>query len=288
MMLPGQICRSGLQQLRHLLLWPLLLLAPLTSATELIELLTTPVQGALVIARTDPAASVALDGSHLPVTADGRFVFGFGRDANRQSLLHARTPDGREQSLLIQPAARQYAVERIDGLPPATVTPPPELSARISREAALVAAARRNTRRSDDWAMPFIWPAKGRISGVYGSQRVLNGEPRRPHFGVDVAAPVGTEVVAPAAGMVVLAEADLYYSGGTVIIDHGDGVTSTFLHLHAVEVSPGQQLDQGTRIGSIGATGRATGPHLDWRMNWRDQRVDPRLLLKPESWQQAP
>ena len=263
----------------------LLLVAQQAMAAELIALLNTPVQGALVIGRTDPAAIVSLDGTRLPLTADGRFVFGLGRNATKKSLLHARLPDGHEQSLLVQPKARQYAIERIDGLPPATVTPPPELSARISREARLVSAARASTRHSDDWAMPFIWPAEGRISGVYGSQRVLNGEPRRPHYGVDVAAPTGTEVVAPADGVVVLAEPDLYYSGGTIIIDHGDGVSSTFLHLDTVEVCVGQQLAQGTRIGSIGASGRATGPHLDWRMNWREQRVDPRLLLEPDAWQ---
>jgi len=265
----------------------MLLLAHQASAAELIELLNPPIQGALVIGRTDPAADVSLDGKRLPLAADGRFVFGFGRDADQQSLLHARLPDGREQSLLVKPEARQYAIERINGLPPATVTPPPEVRARITREASLVAAARRHSRRSDDWAMRFVWPAEGRISGVYGSQRVLNGEPKRPHYGVDVAAATGTPVIAPAGGVVVLAEADLYYSGGTIIIDHGDGVSSTFLHLQSVEVELGQQLAQGTRIGSIGATGRATGPHLDWRMNWRDQRVDPRLLLEPDAWQRS-
>jgi murein DD-endopeptidase MepM/ murein hydrolase activator NlpD len=265
----------------------MLLIAHQASASELIELLNTPVQGALVIGRSDPAANVSLNGTRLPLAADGRFVFGFGRDADQQSLLHARLPDGREQSLVIQPEARQYAIERINGLPPATVTPPPEVRARISREASLVAAARRNSRRSDDWAMRFVWPAEGRISGVYGSQRVLNGEAKRPHYGVDVAAATGTPVVAPADGVVVLAEADLYYSGGTIIIDHGVGVSSTFLHLQSVEVEVDQQIPQGTRIGSIGATGRATGPHLDWRMNWRDQRVDPRLLLEPDAWQRS-
>ena len=268
----------------------LLLLAtslPVQAESELITLLNTPLQGALMIGRTDPAANVALDGERLPVNADGLFVFGFGRDAQQAQLLHARLADGREQSLLVRPKPRQYAIERIDGLPPASVTPPPEVSARISREASQVAAARNRSRRSSDWAKPFIWPAEGRISGVYGSQRVLNGKPKRPHYGIDLAAPVGSAVVAPAAGVVVLAEDDLYYSGGTIIIDHGDGVSSTFLHLHSVDVALEQPVEQGDHIGSIGATGRATGPHLDWRMNWRDQRVDPRLLLEPDNWQPA-
>ncbi len=253
--------------------------------TALIELLNPPVQGALVIGRTDPSATVAWNGQRLPVTTDGHFVFGLGRDAAQAGLLHVRTRAGREQSMLVQPLLRQYSIERIDGLPPASVTPPAQVSARISREAALVAAARARTRRSSDWNSGFIWPAQGRISGVYGSQRVLNGKPRRPHFGVDVAAPAGAPVVAPAAGVVVLAEDDLYYSGGTIIIDHGDGVSSTFLHLQTVEVAVDDQLAQGDRIGSVGATGRATGAHLDWRMNWYDQRVDPRLLLEPDAWQ---
>jgi len=260
---------------------------PVQAESELITLLNTPLQGALMIGRTDPAANVALDGERLPVNADGLFVFGFGRDAQQAQLLHARLADGREQSLLVRPKQRQYAIERIDGLPPASVTPPPEVSARISREASQVAAARNRSRRSSDWAKPFIWPAEGRISGVYGSQRVLNGIPKRPHYGIDLAAPVGSAVIAPAAGVVVLAEDDLFYSGGTIIIDHGDGVSSTFLHLHSVDVALEQPVEQGDHIGRIGATGRATGPHLDWRMNWRDQRVDPRLLLEPDNWQPA-
>lgn len=127
----------------------------------------------------------------------------------------------------------------------------------------------------------FIWPAKGRLSGFYGSQRVLNGDPKRPHYGVDVAAPTGTEVVAPADGVVRLAHPDLFFSGGTIIIDHGFGVNSTFLHLSSVDVEVGEPVKQGDFIGRIGATGRATGPHLDWRINWLNHRLDPQLLVPP-------
>jgi murein DD-endopeptidase MepM/ murein hydrolase activator NlpD len=284
------VISTRLQPLRQalLVLISMLLGMGIASADEaLIQLHNEPLQGALLFGTTSPGASLSLDGQLLQVDAEGRFVLGFGRDAKQTRLLHVRLKDGRQQQLVLQPRPRHYAIERIDGLPPATVNPPPEVSARISAEAQQVAIARAGSRRSSDWATPFIWPAKGRISGVYGSQRVLNGEPKRPHYGVDVAAAAGTPVVVPAPGLVVLAEADLYYSGGTIIIDHGDHVSSTFMHMQSLAVSTGQRLEQGAVIGTIGATGRATGAHLDWRMNWRNERVDPRLLLEPDAWQAA-
>ena len=127
----------------------------------------------------------------------------------------------------------------------------------------------------------FQWPVEGRISGVYGSQRILNGIPKRPHFGIDIAAPAGTPIRAPAVGLVTLAADDHYYTGGTVILDHGHGLTSAFLHLQEVRVAPGQTVAQGEVIGTLGATGRATGPHLDWRINWFDQRLDPAFFVPP-------
>ncbi len=245
------------------------------------------VQGGLLVGQTAANALVSLDGERLPLDDDGFFVVGFDRDADRQQLLSVRIPQQPTIERVLNPQARTYAIERVDGLPPATVTPPPEVSARISREAGLVAAARQRRDARSDWRQTFSMPASGRISGVYGSQRILNGEPRRPHYGLDIAAPEGTPINAPAAGIVTLAEPDLYYSGGTVIIDHGHGVSSTFLHLSAVDVQVGQQLEQGQHVGAIGATGRASGPHLDWRMNWRGQRIDPMLLLEPDNWQPA-
>ena len=127
----------------------------------------------------------------------------------------------------------------------------------------------------------FQWPAIGPISGVYGSQRIYNGTPRSPHYGVDVAVPTGTPVLAPSSGVVTLAEPDLFYSGGTIILDHGFRLSSSFLHLSKVHVAVGQEVKQGELIGEVGATGRATGPHLDWRMSWRNQRIDPQLLAPP-------
>jgi murein DD-endopeptidase MepM/ murein hydrolase activator NlpD len=165
------------------------------------------------------------------------------------------------------------------------VTPPPERLERIRRERKLVGAAKaRHLSRPDlllDALAGFEWPAVGPISGVYGSQRIYNGTPRSPHYGVDVAMPTGTPVYAPSAGVVTLAEPDLFYSGGTIILDHGFRLSSSFLHLSKLHVEVGQEVNQGDLIAEIGASGRATGAHLDWRMSWRDQRIDPQLLAPP-------
>jgi murein DD-endopeptidase MepM/ murein hydrolase activator NlpD len=176
---------------------------------------------------------------------------------------------------------REYKIQRIDGLPPKMVTPPEAVLARIRAENGRIAEARAVDRAEPLFESGFVWPALGPISGVFGSQRVLNGEPKRPHFGVDIAAPAGTPVTAPADGVVVIAHPDMYYTGGTVLIDHGHGLTSVYSHMKEVWVKEGARLRQGDAIGSIGATGRATGPHLDWRINWFDQRLDPALLVPP-------
>jgi murein DD-endopeptidase MepM/ murein hydrolase activator NlpD len=173
----------------------------------------------------------------------------------------------------------------VEGVPAKTVHPPKEQLERIRQEAALVRAARADRLDRPDLLNAvfagFIWPIEGPISGVYGSQRYYNGEPGRPHYGVDVAAPEGSVVHAPAAAVVTLAEADLFYSGGTIVLDHGYLLSSSFLHLSKVLVKVGDELKAGDIIGEVGSTGRATGPHLDWRMNWRDQRIDPQLLAPP-------
>ena len=243
-----------------------------------LELQGNAVQGGLIFGLAAPGSIVTLDDRELLVSDEGRFLFGFGRDDTGSVSLEVRAPGEDPVSRTLDIAPREYNIERVDGLPPATVTPPPEVLERTRREAALVAQARTRRHNRTHWATGFTWPAHGRLSGFYGSQRILNGEPRRPHFGVDVAAPTGTPVTAPAPGIVTLAEPDLYFSGGTLIIDHGQGLTSTFLHLSAVDVSVGDTVSTGDRIGAIGATGRATGPHLDWRMNWYNKRVDPQPL----------
>ncbi|WP_227546065.1 M23 family metallopeptidase [Marinobacter fonticola] len=238
-------------------------------------------QGSLVSGTVAPGSLVWLDDTPVRVSHDGRFALGFGRDAELEYALRVQSPDGTETLQILELEERTYAIQRIEGVPSRTVTPSDKHLARIRAEAEKVKQAR--TVVSDRLAFlgPYIWPARGRISGVYGSQRVYNGEPRRPHYGVDVAAPRGAPVVAPAAGTVTLAEPDLFFSGGTVILDHGFGVSSTFLHMDAVEVAVGQGVDQGEQIGKVGSTGRSTGPHLDWRMNWYDERVDPVSIAPP-------
>jgi len=252
--------------------------APMAQA---LELQGDPVQGGLIFGRTAPGATVTLDGREVMVSDEGRFVIGFGRDETGTAVLEISEPDATTQRRELTIAAREYDIERVDGLPPETVTPPPEVLERIRNDSAMVGQARARRDDRTDWVEGFSWPATGRLSGFYGSQRILNGEPRRPHFGVDVAAPEGTPVTAPAPGVVTLAHPDLYFSGGTIIIDHGQGLSSTFLHLSTVETEVGERVETGDLIGRIGATGRATGPHLDWRMNWLNKRVDPQPLAGP-------
>ena len=239
------------------------------------------IQGGLVRGLAPPGAQVRLDGRAVRVSAEGLFVIGFGRDAPRRARLEVRTPDGARQRLDLEITQRQYPTERIDGLPPKMVTPSAEALVRIREEAARIALVRQRDTGQVWFAGGFAWPVIGRISGVYGSQRILNGEPRRPHYGVDIAAPTGTPVAAPAAGVVALAEDDLYFTGGTVMIDHGHGLSSVFSHLSKVGVRVGQMVAQGEAIGALGATGRVTGPHLDWRVNWFTERLDPALLAGP-------
>jgi murein DD-endopeptidase MepM/ murein hydrolase activator NlpD len=233
-------------------------------------------QGGVVIGRVAPGTPVALDGKALRVSPEGLFVIGFDRDAPRTQTLRAGS-ETRELAI----ARREYRIQKVTGIPQRIMEPTPDDLARIEREQQLVTAARERDDARTDFAAGFAWPITGPISGVYGSQRFYNGEPSRPHFGVDVAAPVGATVRAPAPGLVTLAEGDLFYSGGIVIIDHGHQLSSSFLHLSKVLVKAGQQVARGDVIAEVGATGRATGPHLDWRMNWRDARVDPELLAGP-------
>ncbi|MHA7816295.1 MAG: M23 family metallopeptidase [Pseudohaliea sp.] len=240
-------------------------------------------QGGLLWGRAAPGSTVTLDGEALPVLPDGWFLAGFGRDAPATAELVVSGPEPCRRTLAV--AARAYQIQRVDGVPQHTVTPPPEQLERIRRERALVAAAKGRRIEEPAWlrqvAGAFAWPATGPISGVYGSQRVYNGTPGTPHYGVDVAAPAGTPVHAPADGLVTLAEPDLFYSGGTIIIDHGYGLSSSFLHLSEVGVAVGDEIRRGEVIGAIGASGRATGPHLDWRMAFHGRRIDPQRLVPP-------
>lgn len=237
------------------------------------------IQGGLIFGQAPPGSHVILDGEAVMITGEGRFVIGFDRDETgvRTLVIEAPGLPTQTEELAVQP--REYDIERVDGLPPRTVTPDPAAAERIRQEAAMVASARARRDSRADFVEPFAWPAKGRISGVYGSQRILNGEPRRPHYGLDIAAPTGTPVFAPADGVVTLAHEDMYFSGGTLILDHGHGLSSSFLHLSEILVEAGTPVQQGDLIARIGSSGRASGPHLDWRMNWLDRRVDPQRLV---------
>lgn len=252
-------------------------------AAECVQWSGNASQGGLIWGSVAPGSRVTLGGEALEVLADGTTFAGFGRDAPGAVELVVKGPGSCRETLKV--ASRTYNVQKIEGVPQRTVTPPPEQTERIARERALVGAAKgRKLSRPDllQGALAgFAWPTEGRISGVYGSQRVYNGHPRSPHYGVDVAVPTGTPVRAPTAGVVTLAEPDLFYSGGTVILDHGYRLSSSFLHLSKVSVTVGQEVRTGDVIGEVGATGRATGPHLDWRMSWRNQRIDPQLLAPP-------
>lgn len=239
-------------------------------------------QGGLLQGRVAPGASVEFEGVPVRVAEDGWFLVGFGRDEPSDAELLVTHPDGRRERLTLAVAPREYRIERIDGLPSEKVAPRDEGElARIDREARLVAAARTLDDPRTDFRSGFRWPVTGRISGVYGSQRILDGEPRQPHYGIDIAAPVGTRVRAPADGVVTLAEPDLFLSGGTLIVDHGHGLSSTFLHLSRILATRGERVLRGRTIAEVGATGRATGPHLDWRVNLFERRLDPALLVGP-------
>lgn len=255
--------------------------AGLPAAAAEVQLTGVFTQGGLVQGTAPGAVAVTLDGRDVPLAASGAFLFGLGPDAAAAAVLEVVFADGSREVRTLEISSRTWDVQRIDGLPAAQVTPPAEVLARIrSENAAIGAVRRRNT--AEPWAFDgFRWPLLGRITGVFGSRRILNGEPRQPHYGVDIAAPTGTPVGAAAPGVVALAEPDLYYTGGTVMVDHGYGVTSVYSHLSAVTVAVGDFVGAGDEVGHVGATGRVTGAHLDWRVNWFEVRLDPALLVPP-------
>jgi len=241
-------------------------------------------QGALVRAIVNPHAKVRVAGHTLRVGPRGEIVFGVGRDEQGPVTIDITERDGQRERVAIPVTPRDWPIERIEGVPPKTVEPPPEIAERIKREQARVVAARERDDAREDYAQAFAWPVDGRVSGRFGNQRiyVVDGKdvPKSPHSGMDIAVPQGTPVKAPAAGVVTFADPDLYLTGGTVLIDHGHGVSSNFLHLSRIDVKVGQRIAQGDVIGAAGMTGRATGPHVHWGMNWFDVRVDPLLLLE--------
>jgi murein DD-endopeptidase MepM/ murein hydrolase activator NlpD len=259
----------------------LFLLCAAPAVADDIELRGHFVQGGLVTGRATPGSRVTFEGRAMRVAADGTFLIGFGREAPPQARLVVQLPDGRTETRTLAVLSRSYDIQRIDGLPERQVSPAPEDLVRIREDQALVAQARARDTAEPFFQWGFVWPAIGPISGVYGSQRILNGEPRQPHYGVDVAAPVGTPIVAAAPGIVSLAHPDMFFTGKTVAIDHGHGLNSVYSHLATIAVADGEQVAQGQVIGTLGGTGRVTAPHLDWRVNLFDIRLDPALLVPP-------
>ena len=238
------------------------------------------VEGGLMIARTAPDNRVTLDDAAIPVAPDGLFIVGFHRDSDLPVTIGITKTDGTSQLTVLTPQQRSYQIQRIDGLQKNMVTPPENVIARIKSDQAAVAAARQTPAAAGDFWRGIDWPVTGRISGVFGSQRILNGQPRQPHYGIDIAVPKGTPVRAPASGLVTLVK-DLYFSGWTVIINHGLGLNSTFLHLDSTAISVGDTVQRGSIIGTVGSTGRSTGPHLDWRLDWQGRRIDASLAAGP-------
>lgn len=234
----------------------------------------------MVIGKVPPGSRVEYNGRVLRVTDYGTVVFGVGRDASDAVNVRVTPPGASARFERVNITPRDWPIERVDGVPPKTVSPPPAIARRISREQAQVSRARRTSTDDIGFAEHFVWPVKGRISGRFGNQRVYNGTPGSAHSGMDIAVATGTPVAAPASGVVVLAEPDLYLTGGTLLIDHGHGIGSNFLHLSELDVAVGDRVEQGQMIGKVGSTGRATGPHLHWGMTWYSVRIDPLLVLE--------
>lgn len=251
------------------------------SSAERLKLTGTMEQGSLVLGHTEANAAVMLGDIALSVSPTGNFAFGFAYDQTAPARLLVRYLDGTSETRDLTPTARQYEIQKINGLPETYVSPPPDIEERIKHESETIMLARKRDSDLEDFAQPFDWPSVGIVSGVFGSQRILNGEPKAPHFGVDIANAVGTPVHAPAGGIVSLSD-DYYLDGGFTLIDHGHGVSTCYLHQSRRLVSAGDKVERGQLIGLMGMTGRATGPHLHWGMNWFQVKLDPsRSTLTP-------
>lgn len=248
------------------------------------------IQGGMLIGQAEPGQKIEFAKRQVRVDDDGVFVIGLGRDAAPTANLVVVNEDGSRKSHSFPVRQREYNIQRIEGVPQRTVDPPSaEDLARIRRESQLTQKAKRQDLPRRDFLQPITWPLLGPITGVYGSQRVYNGNPGRPHLGVDVAQPTGASVVAPLTGVVSLAHDNMFYNGGTLVIDHGHGITTMFIHLSKILVEEGSEVQQGQIVAEVGATGRATGPHLDWRMNWFNHPLDPQILVEEmPAWQAEP
>ena len=236
-------------------------------------------QGSFILGKTDPNSKVLIDNREVRVTNDGYFAFGLDRDRKNNVIIKIKN---KEDIKLIEKKVfkRKYKIQRIDGLPPKQVTPPPEVYERIKKDNILIGKARSIDSKLIFFKEKFIYPIdKYIITGVYGSQRILNGKPRRPHYGIDFHAPEGTPVKSMMSGIVTMVEKDMYFTGGTIIFDHGHGISTLYMHMKDINVKKGQKVKKGQIVGTLGQSGRATGPHLDIRLNWFNIKLDPMTIL---------
>jgi murein DD-endopeptidase MepM/ murein hydrolase activator NlpD len=237
------------------------------------------IQGSFILGKTKPGSEVFIDKKKVKVTSDGFFVFGLGRD-RKYDVVITLDKDGNKQEIVKKVQKRKYNIQKIDGLEEKKVTPPEEVYERIKRENKWISNARSIESDLTFFTKKFIIPIENAIiTGVYGSQRILNGKPKWPHYGLDFAADEGAKIKAMLDGTVTLVEPDLFYTGGTIIFDHGHGISTLYMHMEKVLVKKGQKVKQGDIIGTVGSTGRATGAHLDVRLNWFDVRLDPATVL---------
>ena len=236
------------------------------------------IQGHFIIGKTEPNSKIIIDKKEIKVSKEGFFVFGIDRD-RKFDILITKTSNGKKEKIVKKVFKRKYKIQKIDGLPESKVTPPEEVYKRIKKENNAIGEARAINSDLNYFKNKFIMPLDGIITGVYGSQRILNGKPKWPHYGIDIAAKQGTHIKSSANGIVTMAEDDLYYTGGTVIMDHGHGISTIYSHLENVLVFVGDKINQGDIIGTVGSTGRSTGPHLDFRINWFQTRLDPMSVI---------
>ncbi|WP_262589332.1 M23 family metallopeptidase [Candidatus Pelagibacter communis] len=249
------------------------------STANAIEFQGKFLQGHFILGKTNPDAKIIVGKKEVRVSKDGFFVFGIDRD-RKYDLIFTKIFDGKKTTITKKVLKRKYNIQRIDGLEESKVTPPESVYKRIKKENNAIGEARAINSDLQFFKQKFIMPVEGIISGVYGSQRILNGKPRWPHYGIDIAAKQGTMIKSSGSGKVTMAEDDLYYTGGTVIMDHGHGISTIYSHLENVLVSVGDLINQGDVIGTVGSTGRSTGPHLDFRINWFQTRLDPMSVLE--------
>ena len=236
------------------------------------------IQGHYIVGVTDPSSKIIIDKKNVKVSEDGYFVFGIDRD-RKFDLTITKINNGKKEKIIKKVLKRKYNIQRIDGLEESKVTPPESVYKRIKKENNKIGEARAINSDLPFFKNQFIMPVEGIISGVYGSQRILNGKPRWPHYGIDIAAKKGTMIKSSGSGVVTMAEDDLYYTGGTIIMDHGHGISTIYSHLETVMVSVGDEINKGDIIGTVGSTGRSTGPHLDFRVNWFQTRLDPMSVI---------